>query len=195
MVAFKGFTKNLTARLGRGEYQFEIGKKVTEESSKTVRSGFHCCENPFECLSYYHFDNGDRFFQVEAAGSIDEDAYERIACTELTLVKELSITEFALQGMVYMVNHPGREKWEQHYRECIVQGNKAESIKKDYIAIARGIRPIVRGVEGSILGLLVESDNQIVDAKLFVCTKEQEGKWYTLGKERRLEVCNEKEKS
>lgn len=192
MLAYKGFTKKLTARLGRGVYQFEIGKTAKEEKSKTINSGFHCCENPFECLSYYHLDGEDRFFQVEAAGDIDEDDGERISCTEITLVKELSVKEFALHGMLYMVSHPKRTKWEQNYNGCVVRKDKAEAVKEENIAIARGENPKVRGVAGSILGLIIEPENgNIVDAKLFVCTEENAGKWYTLDENRKLEECYE----
>jgi len=187
MIAYKGFTKNLTARLGRGEYQFEIGKTAVEESSKTVRNGFHCCENPFECLRYYKLNDSDRFFQVLAAGSIDEDDDERIACTELTLLKELNVKEFAMYGMMYMVSHPKRENWKQSYDRCCVAAEHASAKGKGYIAIARGESPRVKGVTGSILGIIVEPEpGHIAEAKLFVCTKEQSGKWYTLDGNRTL---------
>lgn len=76
MRAYKGFTKELISRLGNGEKEtccFTPGETKEVEASKTVSSGFHCCENPFECLAYYAFDGSNRFFIVEAAGDIDED--------------------------------------------------------------------------------------------------------------------------
>ena len=195
MLAFKGFTKDLTARLGHGEYQFKIGKIFVEESSKTVRSGFHCCENPFECLTYYSLGGTDRFFMVEAAGSIDEDGQERIACTEITLIKELSIKEFAGYGMIYIVKHPMRDKWQQRHTGILVTEEQAEGPDADYIAIARGKNPRVKGVVGAILGLIKEpTKGSIESAKLFVVAPEQEGKWYTIDENRQLvEVSDEKE--
>lgn len=193
MIAYKGFTKDLTARLGSGNYQFEPGKTYTEESSKTVRSGFHCCENPFNCLTYYSLDGENRFFMVEAAGSIDEDDGERIACTELTLLKELSVLEFALEGMKYMINHPARENWQQNYSEVKVQPDRAEVTKANYIAIARGVNPCVKGPEGSVLGIIREIEGfGIVDAKLFVVEAAEADKWLILGKDRKvMEVQDE----
>ena len=195
MLAFKGFTKDLTARLGHGEYQFEIGKTFVEESSKTVRSGFHCCENPFECLAYYSLGGTDRFFIVEAAGSIDEDGQERIACTEITLIKELSIKEFAGYGMMYIVKHPMRDKWQQRHTGILVTEEQAEGTTVDFIAIARGKNPRVKGVAGSVLGLIKELvKGNIESAKLFTVTQEQEGKWYTIDENRQLvEVSDETE--
>lgn len=187
MIAFKGFTKELTARLGRGEYQFEIGKTAVEESSKTVRSGFHCCENPFECLAYYSLNGQNRFFMVEAAGSIDEDDGERIACTELTLIKELSVLEFAMEGMKYIIEHPDREKWKQQRHNVSVQPDMAEAEESGHIAIARGEDPCVRGPVGSILGIIREMPSfGIVDAKLVVMTEELANRWVHIGPGRQM---------
>lgn len=196
MIAYKGFTKELTARLGQGNYQFRLGETFEEKNSKTVKSGFHCCENPFECLGYYNLGSKDRFFQVEAAGSIDEDGGERIACTKITLIKELSNKEFAGYGMLYMVKHPLREKWQQSANMLRVAEDMAAADRAGAIAIARGKIPKVKGPLGSILGLIVEPElGHITEAKLFVVGPESETRediWYTLQDNRTLrEVQNE----
>ena len=195
MLAYKGFTKELTATLGKGVFKFEVGKTYTEEECKTARNGFHCCENPFECISYYPLNGSNRYFLVNAAGNIDEDEGERIACTELTLVKELTLKEFAGHGMTYMVQHPMRDKWEKSHSGIRVAKDKSEATEKNSIAIARGKNPRVRGVEGAILGLILEPvKGEIASAKLFVPNKQQAGKWYTIDRERNLwEVRDEKE--
>ncbi len=187
MIAYKGFTKDLTARLGIGNYQFKPGETVREDRSKTARTGFHCCENPFECLSYYNLMSDDQFWQVEASGSIDEDENERIACTEMTLIKRLNVKEFAGYGMAYIVKHPMRDRWEQNRRGITVTKNAAEAAEKDYIAIARGKRPRVKGVEGAILGLILEPQKgKIANARLFVVSRQQAGKWFTIDADRNL---------
>lgn len=198
MIAYKGFTKELTARLGKGNYQFKPGETFEEKSSKTIKTGFHCCENPFECLGYYRLGTGDRFFQVEAAGSIDEDDGERIACTKITLIKELEIKEFAGHGMMYIVKHPLREKWQQSLDCIIVAPDRAEAQKTRGIAIARGKNPKVKGQMGSVLGLITEPEpGNITAAKLFVVGPEsgtRGGTWYTLKEDRTLqEVQDEAE--
>lgn len=196
MIAYKGFTKEMTAILGRGEYQFESGKTAIEGRSKTARSGFHCCENPFECLVYYPLCSDNQYWQVEAAGSIDEDGEERIACTELTLLKKLSIKELAGYGMAYIIQHPMRDKWEQTGKGIEVAKDKAEGKRKNSIAIARGKKPRVKGVEGAILGLILEPNKgEITSAKLFVPDKQQAGKWYTVDENRNLKEVQDEEKS
>lgn len=195
MIVFKGLTSELTARLGRGEYQFRIGEKAVEESSQTAQRGFHCCENPFECLFYYPLGCNNRYFQVEAAGDINEDANERIACTELTLIRELTLRELAGYGMMYMVQHPMRDKWKQRGTGIEVAEETATAEAPDGIAIARGSHPMVKGTEGSILGLILEpSPGDIAAARLFTADGQQAGKWYTLRPDRTLqEVENEEE--
>lgn len=196
MIAYKGFTKDLTARLGHGIYQFKPGETAVEESSKTVRSGFHCCENPFECLGYYRLKSDDQFWQVEASGSIDEDAYERIACTELTLIKKLTVKEFAGYGMAYIVQHPMRDRWEQRYQGIVVAKERAEANERENIAIARGKHPRVKGVEGAILGLILEPERgEIVSARLFVANRQQAGKWYTIDEDRNLQEVQDEKKA
>lgn len=70
MKAFKGFTADLRSVMGDGKKEtccFVPGETKKVERSKTANSGFHCCENPFECLCYYQMNGKNRFFIVEAA--------------------------------------------------------------------------------------------------------------------------------
>lgn len=198
MIAYKGFSAELRSTMGNGNKAtctFAPGITLEETASKTVSCGFHCCENPFECLTYYPLDGKNRFFKVEAAGSIDEDDRERIACTKITLLEELTPLALAMEGMKYIINHPKREKWQQSYRNVRVQADTAEAESVNAIAIARGENPVVKGPEGSILGIIREDkDFGIVDAKLFVQNKELAGKWVQIGSGRKVvEVLNEKE--
>lgn len=198
MRAYKGFTQQLISRMGNGDMKtcrFVPGETKEVEKSKTGDYGFHCCENPFECLAYYSFDGQNRFWAVEAAGSIDEDGIERISCTKITLIEELTPLKFALEGMKYIIKHPAREKWEQLHTGVKVCRDRAESKKTDHIAIARGRHPVVSGVEGSILGLIAENEGVITGARLFVVTPEQAGREYTLAPDGRIEEAKHEEEA
>lgn len=185
MIAFKGFSSNMTARLGKGTYQFHPGHTERTEKSKTASCGFHCCENPLDCLSYYSLGD-DRFFLVEAAGSIDEDNQNRIACTEITPLQELSIKQIAGYGMAYMVQHPLRDGWERSGPDATVSRDRAQGAAK--ILIARGRRPRAMGQEGAVIGLLREPrKGEITAARVFTVTRQQAGRWYTLGKNGKIE--------
>ena len=194
MKAYKGFNSELTSRYGDGKAKncvFKPGETKKVDESKTARNGFHCCENPFECLRWYPLGNGNRHFIVEAAGDIDEDERERIACTKITLVKELSMKEFALEGMKYIIEHPERANWQQSHGTVVVKQDEAEAKDQKSIAIARGTNPKVKGPEGSILGLIVEDDQGIKNAKLLICTGATADKWLGLTEEREVEVVEE----
>ena len=92
MLAYKGFNADLTCTCGRGTFQYEIGKTIKESKSKCRNSGAHCAEYPLECLRWYPLGCGNRYFLVEASGSLDElgGTDTQLACTEITLLKELS---------------------------------------------------------------------------------------------------------
>ncbi len=195
MIAYKGFTKDLWSRLGDGKEEnckFTLGETKTVSESKTVRSGFHCCENPFDCLTYYPMNGDNRFFKVEATGDIDEDDSQRIACTSIKLIEELSPVKFAVEGVKYMVMHPHRENWQQFHETVQVKKNTCEAYAADDIAIARGINPMVKGPKGSLLGLLVENkDGDIVNAKIIKVGDRKANKWLYLTDERQVKEIEE----
>lgn len=188
-MAYKGLNPDRVASLGSGWKHLVPGVKYTETTSKTARSGWHCTENPFACLSYFPLGRGNHYYQVEAEGSIDEDSREEIACTELTLLRELTLKELAGYGMVYMVEHPNRERWERDGSHIQVAADRAQAYEAGEIAIARGVHPVVCGAQGSILGLILEPEpGKIVAARLFVPDRQQANRWYTLNKDRELET-------
>lgn len=116
---------------------------------------------------------------VEASGDIDEGEDCQISCTQLTLIKELSISEIALEGMKYMIRHHRRQGWQQDRRLLSVREDRAEA-EAGGIAIARGKNPRVKGQKGSILGIIIEDEGEIQDARIMKVGKEHEGKWMRL---------------
>lgn len=192
MIAYKGFTEEIKSILGnhdKATCTFKPGTKMSVPASKTVREGFHCCENPFECLTYYPLNGKNRFFIVEASGDIDEDAYERIACTEITILQEMDILHLAMNGMRYIVQHPHRDGWEQRHTRCSVAKDEAVAAEEG-IAIARGKDPRVKGPEGSVVGLIREETDSadIDDARIVVIGKENADKWLRIKEDRTIEV-------
>ena len=49
MKAYKGFEKDMTCR----GFQYEEGKTYTTEKAVLCKEGFHACEAPTDCFSYY----------------------------------------------------------------------------------------------------------------------------------------------
>lgn len=181
MIVYKGMNKDMTCTLGKGSFQYRLGETIKEDSSKTAKIGLHCVENPLKVLSWYSLGGSNRYFLCEAAGSIDEDhSDDKIACTELTVLKELSVKELVGHGMMWIVSHPLRD-WEQSSHMLTVTKDRAEAFCAGAIAIARGEGPRVKGAAGSYLGLIKENNGLIEEARLLEVTGEiKPNTWYTL---------------
>ena len=144
MIAYKGFHPGLIC-LG---YQYVMGLNTTAEAN-CAKNGFHCAENPLDCLSYYSDMAHSEYCLVRPGGDIDEDEHDsKIACTELTIIKKLEREEFFLHALAYMVDHPGRE-WNSHVekdRGCAPHG----------FVIVRGSDPVAAGQKEDILAFARE---------------------------------------
>lgn len=144
MFAYKGFHSNLICR----DYQFHMGKNVTSQAN-CAQNGFHCAEDPLDCLTYYPDTKHSIYCIVKPGGDIDEDAVDsRIACTELTIIKQLSMEEFFLHALAYMVDHPFRS-WSNPVQ-------KENGAAQRGYAVVRGSDPIASGKKGDILAFAKE---------------------------------------
>lgn len=143
MIAYKAFKPGLIC-LG---FQFVMGPNFTEKANCRA-NGFHCAENPLDCLSYYPNIHNSVFCVVDARGDIDEDGDDsKIACTELAILKQLSLEEFFLHGLAYMADHP-LQKW-SHTSEDFGEASGG------YVVV-RGHDPVARGRIGDILAFAKE---------------------------------------
>ncbi len=148
MIAYKGFSKGLICR----GYQFQMGLNVTEKAH-CARNGFHCAEDPLDCLTYYSNMDTSEYYIVNAGGDVHEDGSDsKISCTELTVIKHLSRMDFFLHGLAYMVDHPHR-KWSNH-----VKKDEASVTEHQTYAVVRGCDPIARGPKGCILAFAKEDE-------------------------------------
>ena len=161
MRVFKGFNKDLCCSLGKGLYQYEIGRKEICDGSKTRNTGFHASEYVLECLDWYPLNGNNRYCECIAEGSIDEDGEDIVCCTELTPVEELDRMDIVCWAIGYMVEHPTR-KWERTGLNLCVKKDEAEA-EKSGIAIARGRNPKAKGKKGSLLGFVRENEKGGVD--------------------------------
>lgn len=184
-MAYKGFKKGLVCR----NYQFQNGKNVTEEAN-CAYNGFHCAENPLDCLTYYPDMESAEYYVVNAGGDLDEDDRDsKIACTELTILQKLTPKQFFLHGLAYMADHPKRP-----WANC-VSGNCAKAHRG--FAVVRGPNPIASGRLGDILALAKEEPGtgRILQIALFKVDGELifPEKWYDIDKKERKGSFHEKE--
>ncbi len=146
MIAYKGFNKGLQCR----GYQFHMGLNITEKANCRA-NGFHCAEDPLDCLSYYSDMDSSEYYIVNAGGDVHEDGQDsKISCTELTIIKKLSRMDFFLHALAYMVDHPKR-KWSSQ-----VIADKGTAVKYKPYAVVRGLDPVAQGTKGSVLAFAKE---------------------------------------
>lgn len=144
MFSFKGFDTGLICR----GYRFRMGLNKTEKAN-CVANGFHSAENPLDCLTYYPNVQRSEYYLVECGGDIDEDGCDsKIACTELTIHRRLSMEEFLLYGLMYMMDHPHRP-WSPAVRANSARANGG-------FAVVRGKNPVACGAKGDLLALAKE---------------------------------------
>lgn len=171
MIAYKGFAPGLVCR----GYQFQMGLNVTDKAN-CAQNGFHCAEDPLDCLSYYPDMDHSVYCLVNAGGDVDEDGNDsKISCTELTILKKLDREEFFLHALAYMMDHPGR-KYNSH-----VTRNWGEAERNGYVVV-RGADPVARGRRNSILAFVKEgSDDKTITQVTMTCIDGKRAKpnvWY-----------------
>ena len=196
MRTYKGFTEDLKATYGNGIFQYEPGKTYREEKSKTRSTGFHAAEYLPDCMMWYGLNDKSRFFLCESGGSIDEeDGCSMVVSTELTLIKELDLLDIAGHTMMYMVEHPQR-KWISMVGGVMITNDAAYTKTGTLLAIARGERRIIYGIEGTAVGWILESEGNIIAAKVGIVGQAgiEPGVKYTITANRELvEVQDETE--
>lgn len=149
MIAYKGFNKGLVC-LG---YQFKMGLNVTKEANCT-KNGFHCAEDPLDCLTYYSDMDNSEYYIVNAGGDVHEDGSDtKISCTELTIIKKMSRKEFVMHALAFIADHPKRA-WNAR-----VSRDKAVAANYHKFAIARGRDPVACGPKGSIIAFAKEDES------------------------------------
>lgn len=172
MIAYKGFDLGLRCR----GYQFSMGLNTTEKAN-CAANGFHCAENPLDCLSYYGNMECSEYYLVNAGGDVDEDNVDsKISCTELTILRKLSKMDFFLHALAYMVDHPKRA-WNGEVRKEIGQASNG------YVVV-RGIEPRASGQLGDILALAKENPKTRKITQIAITqvdgTKILPNRWYNI---------------
>lgn len=150
IIAYKAFDKDLSCTVKKQRFQYKLGVWNEEKEANCARNGFHCAENPLDCLRYYPDWNQAVYYMVLADGDINEDAADsRISCTRMKLVKPLELPQFIAHSLWFHYNHPFREK-----SSYGIQEERGEADKG--FTVVRGKEPAAKGRTGDVLGLIKE---------------------------------------
>ena len=163
ILAYKGFDTDLSCTSFGNRFQYREGVWNEEPRANCARNGFHCAENPLDCLTYYPDWNKSVYYMVLVDGDIDEDAHDsRISCTRMKLIKRLTQAEFIAHSLRYLYNHPFREN---NHRIQSEQGEAQQGF-----TVVRGKHPFAKGKIGDILGLVKEEqeNRRIEEAGIYI---------------------------
>ncbi|HGU9818297.1 TPA: hypothetical protein ACNFOY_002021 [Enterobacter chuandaensis] len=97
ITTFKGFKQDLTCR----GFQFEIGKTFEHEGKvRACSAGFHSCEYPLDCFSYYP-PAESRYAEAVAEGDVsrEDGGDSKIASASITIKAELTMPEFVQKAI------------------------------------------------------------------------------------------------
>ncbi len=146
LIAYKMFRPGLICR----GYQFRADIVNVTDKANCRQNGFHCAEDPLDCLTYYPDFAESECWEVEAGGDIDEDDLDsKISCTEMRLIRKLELRDFLAAALLYMARHPFR-KWNGNVKEDNGQA-------KNGFAVVRGPDPVAAGPVGAYLALAREN--------------------------------------
>lgn len=141
--------------------QLRLGKQHIESAADCAARGWHAATDPLCCLTYYSDEKRSRFLLCDAGGDIDEDGSdEKLSCTELTVLRELTRYEFVVHAVAYILRHP------QKYPKGYTHGS---------ICIARGVEPCAIGAQDDILAFIRERDGDTAVAVIALDGKEYLG--------------------
>ena len=161
---YKGFNKDMTCR----GFQYEEGKEYETDEAEVCEKGFHACEYPLDCFSYYR-PAESVYHEVEQSGEIskreNEDDDTKLASTKIKIGAKLSIAGIVQAAIEYTSSRTKKESDSDSrkgassatgdYGASSATGYKGASSAedKDSIAVAWGYHGKEKGVLGSYLVL------------------------------------------
>ena len=129
MKAYKGFHKDMTCK----DFQYEEGKSYHEDKAVCCETGFHACEYPLDCLSYYE-PNDSVYHKVELSGDTDKNTEDSKVCaTDITVGARLSIAGLVQAAIDFTMKRVKKEaSSNDDYGASSATGNKGASSATGY---------------------------------------------------------------
>ena len=103
LIGFKGFNKDMTCR----GFQYKEGKTYKmEDDPEICEKGFHFCEYPLDCFSYYE-PAGSVFHKVESTGKTDKENNSdiKISTNEIKIGAKLSWKDIVDASIEFVMKH------------------------------------------------------------------------------------------
>jgi hypothetical protein len=180
--SYKGFNKDMTCK----GFQYEEGKEYEESNALVCENGFHACEYPLDCFSYYS-PSESVYHEVEQSGKLSKESCDtKVASAKIKIGAKLSIAGLVEAAIEYTKERVKQEEDSDGYKGASsatgdygassATGNCGASSATGYkgassaespnaVAVAWGYKGKAKGVKGSFLVLAdweckgKESDN------------------------------------
>ena len=159
--SYKGFNKDMTCR----GFQYEEGKEYEESNALVCENGFHACEYPLDCLSYYS-PSESVYHEVEQSGKLSKESDDtKVASTKIKIGAKLSIAGLVEAAIEYTKERVKPEADSDDYKGASsATGNCGASSATGYkgassaespnsVAVSWGYKGKAKGVKGSFLVL------------------------------------------
>lgn len=102
---YKGFNKDMTCR----GFQYEEGKEYETDKVEVCETGFHACEYPLDCFSYYS-PNVSVYHEVEQDGEISRsDGDTKVASSKIKIGASINIAGIVKAAIEYTTKRTNKE--------------------------------------------------------------------------------------
>ena len=99
MLCYKGFDKDLKCQ----DFQYETGKKYSEESAEICEKGFHACEFPLDVFRYYA-PSDSRYCEVDLDANDQKSNDSKRVGKSISIKAEIGIAGIVKAGVEYIKN-------------------------------------------------------------------------------------------
>ena len=99
MLCYKGFDKDLKCQ----DFQYETGKKYSEESAEICEKGFHACEFPLDVFRYYA-PSDSRYSEVDLDANDQKSNDSKRVGKSISIKAEIGIAGIVKAGVEYIKN-------------------------------------------------------------------------------------------
>ena len=166
MKAYKGFNKDMTCR----GFQYEDGKEYETDKASLCNEGFHACENPIDCFSYYS-PSESVYHEVEIEDNGERGNDTKVVGKRIKIGAKISIAGIIKATFEYVKSHSTNDK---QGGDCsALQGGDCSALKGGDCSVVYGGKDAkVKGGLYSVIALQYWVDNKLKCIKF----KEVDGK-------------------
>ena len=131
--SYKGFKKDMTCR----GFKYEEGETYKEENANVCNAGFHACEYPLDCFSYYP-PATSVYHEVIQSGSLSKSNGDtKVSSTKIKIGAEIGIAGIVKAAIKYTKSRTTTECTDEN---AATAGDRGAATAGEYGAATAGYR-------------------------------------------------------